>query len=147
LREELEQSRADSRERTAVLEGELGQTRANLVAQTMELEELSRAAAAVSSFTFGTASAGGSSMANRLVGVPDVLRRSITEGMLLRSYLTLMNTGGLYENLDLGAIGQGCPSIRPNEEMAALDQAVRECARTITSRVPIDVALEAARNP
>jgi hypothetical protein len=146
LEEELEQARADPRERIAVLEGELEQAWADLSTWTAELEELSRAAAAVTSFTFGSNSASGSSTASRLEGVPDVVMRSIAEGMRLGSYLMLMSAGGLYKNLDLEAISQGCPSVRTVEEMAALSQAAEASMSIITSRVPTDEVLKAARN-
>jgi hypothetical protein len=124
---------------------ELERTRAELAAWAVELAELSWAAVAVTSFVF-RAGPNGSSSANSLARVPDIMRRSLTEGMRFGSYLTLMSAGGLYENLDLEAISQGCPSVRTPEEMAALDQAARECARIIVSRVPADAALEAVRD-
>ncbi|OEL13361.1 hypothetical protein BAE44_0025620 [Dichanthelium oligosanthes] len=146
LREDLELARVDSMECVAALQEELGRTRADFAAQEAELGELSRAAAAVALFTFGAASASGSSVVSRLAGVPGVVRRSITKGIRLGGYLALMSAGGLYENLNLEAISRGVPSVRTAEEMAALGRAARASANAIVSRVPTDAVLEAARN-
>jgi hypothetical protein len=129
------------------LSKELEQARADLASQDAELGELSRAAAAVNSFTFGAAGASGSSTANRLAEVPDVVRRSVAEGLRLGSFLTLMAAGGLYENLDLAAISRGYPNVRTAEEMVALSQAAEASASTIASRVPAEAVLETARTP
>jgi chromosome segregation ATPase len=149
LREERSaawKQRDRARDEVDRLKEKLERAQADLASRDAEMGELSRAAAVMNEFSFGTAGASGSSTANRLAEVPNVVRRAIAEGLRLGSFLTLMSAGGLYENLDLAAISRGYSNVRTAEEMVALSQVAETSAITIASRVPADAVMETVRS-
>jgi hypothetical protein len=123
LRRERSDIRGDrdrARDCVRELEGGHEWALANLRACTTELEELNRAGTSVCEFMLSSGPSG-SSVANRLTMVLDAVRRLVTEGAYLGSYVALVNAASLNRNLDLRMIGEGPANDRTDEEMVAID--------------------------